>query len=80
MNWNFERFELIAIYSPYPLFSHQYALPQYCGGSLPLKIINRVYFVMQSPHFHNFRRRHGRYNYYKAEILYICHCVTRKKH
>jgi len=29
MNWNFELFELIVIYSSYPLLPHQYALPQY---------------------------------------------------
>ena len=58
MNYNFELFKLIAIYNPYPLFSHQYALPQYIVVAHTPKIINRVYFAMQSPYFHNFRRRH----------------------
>ena len=55
-----------------PFFPPVGATTIYYGSSLTLKIINCVYFAMQSPYFHNFRRRHETYNFRALKIIKIC--------
>ena len=45
--------------------------PTYWGCSLVEQIITRIYFVMQSEYFFNFRIRHNTYNFCPCKIVKI---------
>jgi hypothetical protein len=60
------------IQSIFPISPPVCATTIYSGGSLTIKIISRVYFVMQSSHFHNFRRRHEAHK--KLRLKKVCIC------